>query len=111
MLAREHLAAGARSSDRDWGLGPGWDQLEARVKRSSRAEVREHFHQERAHGGEVVLRQAHRDRILSRTRVESARSGGFIRRTAWRPHVIGYVGEISESELNLGEFIKYDQAR
>jgi len=109
MLAREHLRP-EHVRPIAMGLGLDADQLEARVKRfQSRPKYENIFIKNELTRGEVSFVEAHRD-LDTFPELELIRAQRRLYpQNGLAAHVIGYVGEISESELNLGEFIKYDQ--
>lgn len=109
MLSREHLKFD-HIRPIAAGLGLDADQLEARIQRfRSRPKYENIVIKNELTPGEVAFVEAHRDpetfpelELLRAQRRLYPQDG-------LAAHVIGYVGEISEAELNSPEFIKYDQ--
>lgn len=92
------------------GLGLDYSQLEMRIDRfRSRPRYEPIIIKNELTPGEIAFVEAHRDPetfpemelIRAQRRLYPQNGVGS--------HVIGYVGEISESELDAPEFIKYDQ--
>jgi penicillin-binding protein 2 len=109
MLARDHLRP-QHIRPIALGLSLDPDQLEARVERfRSRPKYENIFIKNEITQGEVAFVEAHRDPD-SFPELELIRAQRRLYpQNGLAAHVIGYVGEISEAELNLPEFIKYDQ--
>ncbi len=109
LLSRDHL-----KSDHirpiALGLNMDYDQLESRLERfRSRPKYESIIVKSELTPGEVAFVEAHRDPetfpemelIHAQRRLYPAEG--------LAAHVIGYVGEISETELNEPQFIQYDQ--
>jgi penicillin-binding protein 2 len=109
MLARDHLRP-QHIRPIALGLSLDPDQLEARVERfRSRPKYENIFIKNEITQGEVAFVEAHRDPD-SFPELELIRAQRRLYpQNGLAAHVIGYVGEISEAELNSPEFIKYDQ--
>jgi penicillin-binding protein 2 len=109
MLARDHLRP-EHIRPIATGLGLDPDQLEARVERfRSRPKYETIFIKNELTLGEVAFVEAHRDPETFPELELIRAQRRLYPQNGLAAHVIGYVGEISETELNLPEFIKYDQ--
>jgi penicillin-binding protein 2 len=109
LLSREHLKP-EHIRPIAAGLGLDYSQLETRIERfRSRPKYESIIVKNELTPGEVAFVEAHRDpetfpeMELIRAQRRLYPANGLA------AHVIGYVGEISESELNEAEFIEYDQ--
>jgi penicillin-binding protein 2 len=92
------------------GLHLDYDELLARVKRfSSRASYEAITIKENLTRGELAFVEAHRDAETFPEMELIPSQQRLFPKDGLAAHVIGYVGEISESELNLPEFARYDQ--
>jgi penicillin-binding protein 2 len=109
MLARDHLRP-EHIRPIATGLGLDPDQLEARVARfRTRPKYETIFIKNELTLGEVAFVEAHRDPETFPELELIRAQRRLYPQNGLAAHVIGYVGEISEAELNLPEFIKYDQ--
>ncbi len=109
LLSREHLKPDHVRSIA-LGLGMDYDNLESRIERfRTRPKYESIIIKSELTPGEVSFVEAHRDpetfpeMELIRAQRRLYPTGGLA------AHVIGYVGEISENELNDPQFIHYDQ--
>lgn len=109
LLSRDHLKPDHVRSIA-LGLSMDYDQLESRIERfRTRPKYESIIIKSELTPGEVAFVEAHRDpetfpeMELIRAQRRLYPAGGLA------AHVIGYVGEISETELNEPKFIQYDQ--
>jgi penicillin-binding protein 2 len=109
MLSREHLKREhLRAIAEGLGLDPA--QLIARVDRfRSRPKYENIVIKNELTPAEVSFVEAHRDPDTFPELDLIRAQRRLYPRNHLAAHVIGYVGEISEAELNAPEFIKYDQ--
>lgn len=92
------------------GLGIDAGQLELRVSRfRSRPKYEDILIKSELTAGEVAFVEAHRDPDTFPELELIRAQRRLYPRNGLAAHVIGYVGEISESELDLPEFIDYNQ--
>jgi len=109
LLSRDRLKAEhIRSIATGLSLDP--DQLAGRVSRfRSRPKYEDIMIKNELTPGEVAFVEAHRDPDTFPELELIRAQRRLYPQNGVAAHVIGYVGEISEGELNLPEFIKYDQ--
>ncbi|HOK46898.1 MAG TPA: penicillin-binding protein 2 [Bryobacteraceae bacterium] len=109
LLSREHLK---REHIRTIALGLNMDyeELESRIERfSSRPEYESIIIKSELTPGEVAFVEAHRDPETFPEMELIHAQRRLYPKDGLAAHVIGYVGEISEAELNEPQFIDYDQ--
>jgi len=92
------------------GLGLDYDRLESRISRfRGRPRYEPIIIKNELSPGELAFVEAHRDPETFPEMELIRAQRRLYPRDGLAAHVIGYVGEISESELDLPEFITYDQ--
>lgn len=103
-LKEEHLKAIAE------GVNLDYDELVARLKRFRRRPTYEPIIvKEELTPGELAFVESHRDPGTFPEMELIHAQKRLYPRDAFAAHVIGYVGEVSENELNTAEFIDYEQ--
>jgi penicillin-binding protein 2 len=109
ILSRENLKE-AHVKTIAAGLGIDYDQLEGRLLRfASRPKYEPIIIKDELTPGELSFVEAHRDpdTFPELDLIQADRR--LYPQDGIAAHVIGYVGEVSENELNTPEFIKYDE--
>jgi penicillin-binding protein 2 len=110
ILSRENLKPEHLSQIAD-GLHIDYDEMMLRLKRfSSRSRYEPITMKEELTGGELAFVEANRGAEGFPEMELIHAQHRLYPRSAIAAHVIGYVGEVSEPELNTAEFAKYNQA-
>lgn len=104
ILKPDHLRPIAQGLNMDYG------QLQARLERfKSRPKYEPIIIKDELTPGELAFVESHRDVDTFPEMELVAAQRRLYPQNGIAAHVIGYVGEINETELNAPEFIKYDQ--
>lgn len=108
ILSRENLKQEHLRPIAD-GLSLDYDELVARLRRFRKRPLYEPIIiKEELTPGEVAFVEAHRHDALPEMELIRAQKRLYPR-DGTAAHVIGYIGEVSENELNTAEFIEYEQ--
>ncbi len=109
ILSRENLKEEHLRPIAD-GLNLNYDDLIARIRRwRNRPKYEPIIIKEELTPGELAFVESHRDpeTFPEMELIQAQRR--LYPQNGFAAHVIGYVGEVSENELNTAEFIKYEQ--
>lgn len=100
-LKEDHLKAIAS------GLDIAYDDLEERLRRfKSRPRYEPIIIKEELSQAELVFVESHRDMFPEMELIEEQRR--LYPSSGLAAHVVGYVGEVSETELNTADFVRFD---
>ncbi|MEP6533742.1 MAG: penicillin-binding protein 2 [Bryobacteraceae bacterium] len=109
ILSRENLKTEHLHAIAD-GLHLDYDDLTARLRRfRNRPSYEPIIIKEELTAGELAFVESHRDPETFPEMELIHAQRRLYPKDGLAAHVIGYVGEVSENELNTAEFIKYDQ--
>ena len=109
ILSRENLKPGHLHAIAD-GLHLNYDDLVARLRRfRNRPAYEPIIIKEELTAGELAFVESHRDPETFPEMELIHAQRRLYPKEGLAAHVVGYVGEVSENELNTAEFVKYEQ--